>query len=131
MATLYPSGKAAFLAGDIDLTSDTIKAVLVKAAYVYSAAHDFSGDLGANAVGTPATLANPDVTDGVFTADDPTFAAVGATTPCDRVAIYKHVTDGTDSPLLALLDLATAITPDGGDITLLFDAAGGIFSFNG
>ena len=130
MAHLYTSAQASFLGGEFDLLNDTIKCVLVKSAYTYSAAHDFLNDLSTNAVGTAQTLTTPDTTDGVFSADNATFTAVAATTACDRVAIYKHVTNSGDSPLIAILDLAAEVTPDGGDITLTWDA-GGIFAFTG
>lgn len=129
-ALMYTPAKVLFLAGSINLGSNTIKAVLVKSAYTADAAHDFLDDLSTNAVGTAATLASKTTTAGVFDAADVVFSSVGATGACNRVAIYKHVNDETDSPLLALLDLAASVTPDGGDITVVW-SAGGIFAFTG
>ena len=43
----YPKGAQKLLSGAINFSADTIKAVLVPAAYVYSDTHEFLSDLGA------------------------------------------------------------------------------------
>lgn len=124
--TLYPKAKEAFLRGEIDLTADSIKVVLVKISggYTYNANHDFYDDLvpGSNVVGSPQTLSGITVTNGVLDATDVTFssvtgAAVGA------VVIYKDTGASGTSSLIAYYDTATGIpvTPNGGNITISWD----------
>jgi hypothetical protein len=129
MAFLYTPAKVLFLTGEVDLEDDTIKCLLVHSGHVADPDDEFLADVVADTEGTADTLANPTTTDGVFDADDAAFAEVTGD-PCNRLLIYQHVTNDADSPVLAMLDLAAEITPDGGDVTIAF-AEGGIFSFIG
>jgi hypothetical protein len=120
---LYPKGKENFLAGNINLSSNTIKVVLVDLAdYTYSAAHDALDDIPAGARVATATLANKTITNGVFDADDPTFTTVTGD-QSEALAIYKDSGTESTSWLIALIDTATGlpITPGGGNITVVFD----------
>jgi hypothetical protein len=125
----YTPAKKKFLDGDIDMLTDTIRAVLLKSSYTPVATDEFlSAIAGSNRVGTPQDLTGKSTTGGVFDAGDPTFPSVGATTACDKILIYKFVTGDADSPLITSLDLASALTPDGNNILITWsEAAGKIF----
>jgi len=134
---LYDKGRNAFAKGEIAWLAsggDNIRVCLLKTAYTPDLAnHDFFDDLGTNVVGNTGgsgrtdcqllTLIDP--VDGTVDANDATLTAVpGAVGVCDYICIFKDSgVDGT-SPLLALIDTATGlpITPNGGDITIQWDA---------
>lgn len=120
---LYPAGKKAILDADVDFLVDTIKIALVKTAYVYSSAHDFLDDLGANRVGTDATLGGKSTTGGVFDATDPTWTALSST-EVSYAVIYKDTGVDATSQLIAYLDTITGFpfTPSGADYTVVFDS---------
>lgn len=126
---LYPLGKKAFLEGGINLSADTIKAVLIDSAdYTYNAAHDFYNDVSAGAVGTPQTLASKTVgtvAAGVFDAANVTFAALTGDS-AEALVIYKDTGNPATSPLIAYFDSATGLpaTPNGGDIVINWNASG-------
>lgn len=123
---LYDKGRQKFLEGGIDWLNDTIKVVLVDGAdYTPNlATHEFLDDVpGAGRVGTPQTIANPTSTDGVADGDDVTFPTVSGD-QCEYILIYKDTGAEGTSPLIALIDTATGlpVTPNGGDITVQWDA---------
>jgi hypothetical protein len=97
---LFPKGKQGLIDGSIDLDTATIKVSLVRG-YTYDAAHDFVNDVtgAGGTLAATATLAGKTVTDGVFDADNVTFASVAANaTACDTLIIYQAsaVTGGAD-----------------------------------
>ena len=112
----------------IDIVNDSIKAALLDiATYTYSTAHNAYTDL-TGVTGTPVALAsktNGTVGKGVIDAADTTITAVGAGVALGAVALY----DDTSTPkyLISYNELTSPITPNGGDITLVWNA-GGIFS---
>lgn len=124
---IYPKAKEAFLSGDIDLTSDDIRVILVDGAdYTYSDSHDFLDDVPSGArVATSGALTGKSVTNGAFDADDVTLTSVTGDAS-EAVIIYQHT--GTDSTarLIAYRDNSGAftVTPNGGNITLQWNAAG-------
>ncbi|MEN9936057.1 MAG: hypothetical protein RLZZ387_2636 [Chloroflexota bacterium] len=128
---LYPSWKQAlleFTAGN-DLDGQTVKAALVTAGYTYSAAHQFYNSASASVVGTPQTIGSKTFTNGVFDGANVTFTAV---TGSQVVAIVLYIDSGNPatSPLVAFLDTGITnlpVTPNGGDISITWDATG-IFS---
>lgn len=128
-SAIYPKAKEAFLSGSIDMTSDTIKAVLVDTGtYTYSAAHDFLDDLSGT-VGTAITLDNKTVTNGVFDVSDntDTFTSVSGNS-VEAIVIYKDTGVAGTSPLIAYID-GISVTPNGGDIVVDWDdGASGIFA---
>lgn len=128
---LYPKAKEDFISGNIDLTSDTIKIVLVDTAdYTFDSAHEDLADVaGAGRVAT-ATLGSKTVTSGVFDAADATFSNVTGD-QAEALIIYKDSGVEATSRLIAYIDTATGlpITPGGGDITVAFsDGANKIFA---
>ncbi|KKI11818.1 MULTISPECIES: hypothetical protein [Comamonas] len=102
----YPKGAQKLLSGAINFSADTIKAVLVPAAYVYSDTHEFLSDLGA-VVGAAVELQNKVVTGGVFDADDISFGAVAAGSTVKAIALFKDTGSAATSPLLAYYDVVT------------------------
>lgn len=124
-SALYPIGKKAILDADIDLLVDTIKAVLVDTGtYTYSAAHDFLNDLSGT-VGTAQTLGTKSTTSGTFDAADVTYTAVTGNS-VEAIVIYKDTGNSATSNLIAYID-GISVTPNGGDITVAWNASG-IFS---
>lgn len=122
----YKPFKVLLLKGDIDLENDTLKAVLIDTAdYTFDQAHDFLNDAAAGMVGTPVTLSGKTFTDGVFNADDATLATVSGD-PCEAAIIFKDTGNPATSPLLFYIDTATGlpVTPNGGNITLQWNASG-------
>lgn len=102
MMLWYPKGRGALLSGDVDVTTDTLKLVLLSATYTYDAAHDFLDDLS-GIVATSDALASVTVTSNVLDAADVSFAAVSG----DAVtawAIYVDTGTSTTSTLLILND---------------------------
>lgn len=123
---VYPLAKTSFLKGDLDLDGN-VKVVLVTSGYTYSTAHDNLDDVTAGLrVATSGNLANKTFTGGVFDADNVTFTAV---TGSAGAALVFYLDTGTESTskLVCYIDSASAglpITPNGGDITLTFNASG-------
>jgi len=136
---LYDPAKEKFIApgtlgttsGDaIDMASDDIKVVLVTSSYTFAASDEFLDPaiIVGNRVATSANLASKTVTDGVFDADDLTFTAVTGS-QVTQVVMYKDTGTETTSSLIVYWDTMTGlpVTPNGGDITIAWDASG-IFS---
>ena len=128
---LYPKWKQALLefTADNDLDGQTVKVALVTAGYTYSGANQYYSSVSASVVGTPQTLGNKTFTDGVFDADDVTFLAVSGSQVVSLV-IYIDTGNPATSPLVAFIDTGVTnlpVTPNGGDITITFNASG-IFS---
>ena len=134
---IYPLYKQNLLAGtsgydlDNNTTTDGPYCQLTDTGtYTYSSAHDFYDDAVGGIVGTSQRIATPTVALGVFDGDNLTYTAVtGATV--EALVIYRHNSGAnTTWPLVAFLDTGITglpVTPNGGDITVTFDAAG-IFS---
>ena len=123
---LYPTGKAHLLgqATKVDLVADTIKAMLIHSATTaYSGANEFVGDLAAGGiVARSGSLAGKTFTAGVLDANDVTLTAVtGAAV--DAVILYKDTGADASSPLVAWWDV-TSLTPNGSDITIVWNASG-------
>lgn len=128
---LYPDGKEAFLGGDIDVDTDTIKVLLCSSSdYTYSAAHTFLSSVTRYSGTTDQTLATKTKVDGVLDSPDTlTFASVAkdGAKLIDQVVIYQDTGSAATSRLIAFYDSFTAIDPNGTDIE--FDAnASGLFA---
>jgi hypothetical protein len=127
---VYPKYKELLLGTQTasSLTAGTVKVALIDTAdYTYNAAHDFYDDVSAGVVGTPQTIANVTVTNGLFDGDNVTFSAVTGD-PCEALVIYIDTAGaaGTD-PLVAYIDTGVTglpVTPNGGDITITWNASG-------
>jgi hypothetical protein len=125
---IYPLYKQALLddSANIDLNDLTVKVALVDTGtYTYSAAHEFYSSLS-GVVGTPQTIANTTVTNGLFDGDNVTFTAVtGASV--EALVIYIDTGVAGTSRLVAYIDTDVTglpVTPNGGDIGITFNASG-------
>lgn len=123
---LYPKGKAHILglATKIDLVADNLKVLLIDTAdETYNAADEFHSDItGAGIVATSGNLASKTVTSGTFDAADITITAVTGDT-VEAIILYKDSGSSATSPLIAWFDVST-LTPNGGDVTVTFNASG-------
>ncbi len=123
---LYPKGKAHLLglSTKADLVADTIKVMLLHSATAaYSSSHEFVSDLtGGGIVARSGALASKTVTSGVFDANDITITAVSGSS-IDALVLYKDSGSDATSPVVGWFDLSS-FTPNGGDITVVFNASG-------
>ena len=129
-SVIYPKAKEQLLQAGINMSSGAIKAVLIDTGtYTYSAAHNAYDDLS-GVVGTESSaFSDKTFTDGVFNATDITFSAVtGATV--EAIVIFVDTGTANTDLLIAYIDSAVSglpVTPNGGDITITWNASG-IFS---
>jgi hypothetical protein len=117
---VYPKAKEAFISTGIDLTSATVKIVLLTSAYTYSASHQFYSDLSGVIVASGA-LASKTVALGVFDAADVTLTAVASGSTITALAGYKDTGTTTTSQLLWFNDGFSSATT-GGDVTVQWDS---------
>lgn len=127
---LYAKAKEGILNGTIDLSANTIRAMLVDTATytVNLATHNAYDDLS-GIVGTESDiLGSKTFVDGVFDGSNLTFNAVTGTSAEALVLFVDSGTPATDY-LIAYIDTATGlpVTPNSGDITVTWNASG-IFS---
>lgn len=125
MANLvYPIAGASLLSAGINFTSDTIAAALIDGAdYTYSAAHDFWDDVGAPARVASGNLASKTVTGGTFDAADLVLSTVSGD-PTEIIIVREA--DGAESAqqLIIFWDTGVSVTPNGGNITIQWNASG-------
>ena len=125
---IYPKYKEAILdsAANSDLNDGTVKVALVDTGtYTYSAAHEFYSSLS-GVVGTDQTIGTTTVTSGLFDGDNVTFTAVTGNT-VEALVIYIDTGVAATSRLVAYIDTSVTglpVTPNGGDITITWNAAG-------
>ena len=124
--SLYTKAKEDFLAGNLNLSSNTITLALVDTdVYTFSSAHEDRADVPNAAVVSEAALASKTITGGVFDVADSTFTSVSGAN-CEALIIYHTDIQGgnTTSRLIAYIDTAAGlpILPNGGDITVRFSA---------
>jgi hypothetical protein len=125
MNKVYPSAIDLMMTGELDLAGDTLKASLIDLEeYTYSATDTVLDDVaGVAIVATSDALADASVLEGVFDATDAEIADVEGP-EVGAVLIFKDTTDPETSPLVAFLELAEPVTPNGGKITIEFGADG-------
>lgn len=119
----------------VDLDADTIKAALIDHGTDTPnvTTDDFYNDISAGLVGslssalTSKTIGT--VAAGVFDADNVTFSAVSGNS-VESVNLLKDTGTSSTSDLIAYFDTGTGlpVTPNGGDITVTWNASG-IFTF--
>lgn len=127
MSAIYPKYKQAVISGGAnhDLSAGNVKAILVDTAdYTYSAAHEFLSDVPAGArVDITANLANKTFTNGVFDADDTSFAAADGDISEAIIIFIDTGVEGT-SRLVAYIDTFSSgmpVDPNTGDINVTWD----------
>ena len=124
---IYPLWKAAIMQATANSSlGGTVKIALVDTGtYTYNSAHEFLTSLTGR-VGTDQTLATKTFTNGTFDADNPTWTSVTGNT-VEALVIYVDTGTAGTSRLVAYLDsgyTGLPVTPNGGNITVTFDAAG-------
>lgn len=124
---IYPKYKEAILqsAANSSLTG-TVKVALVDTGvYTYSAAHEFLTSL-TGVVGTAQTVGSKTFTDGVFNGAGVTYTAVTGNS-AEALVFYIDTGTAATSRLVAFIDsgfTGLPVTPNGGDITVTFNASG-------
>ena len=135
---LYPKAKEDFLAGNLNLSSNTVTLALIDTdVYTFSSSHEDRADIQNTAVISTTDLASKTITSGVFDAADATFTSVTGAN-AEALILYHNTGDAendgdrqADSRLIAYIDTATGlpILPNGGDITVRFsDGVSKIFA---
>ncbi len=136
----YNKGKHQVLSGTINLTSDTIKVLLVTSSYSFNPDHNFASDVSSNEISVTnytggfagagrKTLASKSITEddtndlAYFDAADVTWTALGSGATIGGAILLKEVTNDGASPLIAFMDLTDTAT-NGGDITIAWNASG-------
>lgn len=123
---LYPIFKQRLLNKELDLDTDTIKAILVDGAdYTYSAAHDDLADVaGGGIVATSAGLGSPTIALGVFDTADFSWSTVTGD-QAEDIILYDD-THASDA-LIVFYDTGMTgmpVTPNGGTINVTVNASG-------
>jgi hypothetical protein len=125
---IYPKYKQALLDGDtnIDLNDGTVKVALIDTGvYPYTSTDEFYSSVS-GVVGTPQTINNTTVTNGLFDGDNVTYTAVTGNT-AEALLIYIDTGSAATSRLVAWIDTSVTglpVTPNGGDITIQWNASG-------
>lgn len=125
---IYPLYKQALLdaSADVDLNDGTVKVALIDTGtYTYNASDEFYSSVS-GVVGTPQTIANTTVTNGLFDGDDVTFTAVTGSS-VEALLIYIDTGSAATSRLVAWIDTSVTglpVTPNGGDISITWNASG-------
>lgn len=125
---IYPLYKQAILTGgaNTNMSSGTVRAAIVDTGvYTYSAAHEFQTSL-TGVIGTAQTLNSKTFTGGAFDADNVTYTAVTGAS-AEAIVIYIDTGTPATSRLVAFLDsgfTGLPVTPNGGDITITWNATG-------
>lgn len=122
--TWYPIALEKMMKGDLDLENADIRSLVLKADQTFDEADDFVDDVSADemdAVGyarqalANQAVARVDASNRVeFTFDQIDFGDVASGQTAHKVILYVHVTNDTDSYLVAVDDLA-ANKPTTGD----------------
>lgn len=108
---LFDPGREGHLDGSIIESSGDIRAMLVKSAYTFSAAHKFLSDVTAgNDNGRSAALGSKTVTNGVFDAADTTLTATAAVA-CNALVVFQHTGSDATARLIAYIDTPTSGLP--------------------
>lgn len=109
-----------------DTTNGPFCALVDTGTYTYNAAHDFYNDLS-GIVGTDQRIATPTTAGGLFDGDNLTYTAVSGNTVEALVIYRKNSGANTTWKLVAYIDTGQTglpVTPNGGDITVTWNASG-------
>jgi len=125
---IYPKYKEALLdaSANIDINDGTVKVALIDTGvYPYNSAHEFYSSVS-GVVGTPQTINNTTVANGLFDGDNVTFTSVSGNS-VEALLIYIDTGSSATSRLVTWLDTGVTglpVTPNGGDITNTWNASG-------
>jgi hypothetical protein len=108
--SLYATAKESFLAGEIDLTQNNVKLLLVKSGYIVDlSGHMFVSDIDSSYIaGRSSILDNVSITLGVFDADNETIEKYG-NTGFSYIIIYTDSGNDSTSRLIAYIDTADGL----------------------
>lgn len=125
---LYPKWKEQLLqfTANNNLSAGTVKVALVTAGYTYASTDQFYSSVSASVVGTPQTIGTKTYTNGTFSGGNVTFTAVTGS-QVTKLVIYVDTGTAATSPLVAYLDTSVTglpVTPNGGDISITWNASG-------
>jgi hypothetical protein len=126
---IYPLYKQALLdaSANVDLNDGTVKVALIDTGVTtYNAANEFYSSVSAGVVGTPQTINNTTVTNGLFDGDNVTYTAVTGNS-VEALLIYIDTGSAATSRLVAWIDTSVTglpVTPNGGDISITWNASG-------
>lgn len=124
----FPKALEGFAGGDIAWDTDTIKVAGCSSTYVYNAAHQFLSSV-TGVLATTAALGSKTYALGVLDAADSVLTAVAAGSTLTQLVVYADTGVAGTSRLILHLDTkadatAIAVVTNGGDIQLLWSAAG-------
>jgi hypothetical protein len=109
-----------------DTTDGPFCALVDTGTYTYNSAHDFYNDLS-GIVGTDQRISTPTVANGTFDGDNLTYTAVSGNSVEALVIYRKNSGANTTWKLVLFLDTSVTglpVTPNGGDITVAWNASG-------
>lgn len=104
MSDLYDSGRQGFLTGELSWTDRDVRAMLVKASYVFDPSHVYVSDLGDADNGRSAFLSGKTPTGGVADAEDISIFADQAE-PTNGIAIFQDTGNDGTSRLIAFIEV--------------------------
>lgn len=125
---IYPKFKEALWlqSANSNANTGTLRAALVDTGtYTYSAAHEFLTSL-TGVVGTAQVIGSKTFTNGVLDGLDLTYTSVSGNS-AEAIVIYIDTGTAGTSRLVAFLDsgfTGLPVTPNGGDITVTWNASG-------
>ena len=126
---LYPKWKEQLLqfTANNDIEAGTVKVALIDTGtYTYNSADQIWSSASSASVGTPQTIGSKTYTNGVFDGADVTFTAVTGNS-VEALIIYIDTGSAATSPLVAYIDTSVTglpVTPNGGDISITWNASG-------
>jgi hypothetical protein len=127
-STWYTKALERMFSGTLDLSTATLKTVMIDTAqYTFNASHEFRASVATGAqVGTPQTLGNKTFINGTFNADDVTFPSVAAGAALGAVLGYIDTGGSATDINVFYYDESPdlPVTPDGGNINVIWDATG-------
>lgn len=124
---IYPKWREAVMqASSNSSLGGTVKAALIDTGtYTYSSSHDFYDDVS-GVVGTPQTIGSKTYTNGVFDGADVTYTALSGSS-VEAIIIYIDTGTPGTSRLVSYQDTGVTglpLTPNGGNVTIAWDASG-------
>lgn len=129
---IYPKYKEALLNNSANSaitgsgTTGLYVALVDTGTYTYSASHEFYSSLS-GVVGTDQEITTPTLTNGVVDGGDVTFSAVSGNSAEALVIYRKNAGANTTWRLVAYIDTGQTglpVTPNGGNITITWNASG-------